>query len=74
MLFFELSILSKKVSLFPQIQLTTVFNIDNDAACFLSSKSAYKNDFEGSYDTGVWVMAAETQIYLNFTLHFKVLE
>ncbi len=70
MLFFELSILSKKVSLFPQIQLTTVFNIDNDAACFLSSKSAYKNDFEGSYDTGVWVMAAENSDLLELYITF----
>ncbi len=45
----------------------TVFNIDDDAKCFLSSKSACYNDFEGPYDTEIGVMAAENSALLALT-------
>ncbi len=38
---------------------TTVFNIDNNQKCFLSSKSAYQNDFWRSCDTEDWSNDAE---------------
>ncbi len=38
---------------------TTVFNIDNNQKCFLSSKSAYYYDFWRSCDTEDWSNDAE---------------
>ncbi len=38
---------------------TTVFNIDNNHKCFLSSKSAYYYDFWRSCDTEDWSNDAE---------------
>ncbi len=37
----------------------TVFNIDNNKKCLLSSKSAYYNDFWRSRDTEDWGNDAE---------------
>ncbi len=37
----------------------TVFNIDNNQKCFLSSKSDYNNDFWRSCDTEDWSNDAE---------------
>jgi len=50
MLFFQLSnprrILKKSITFYTKISSsTTVFNFDNDTKCFLSTKSAYYNDF-----------------------------
>ncbi len=45
----------------------TIFNIDDDAKCFLSSKSACYNDFEGPYDAEIGVMAAENSALLALT-------
>ncbi len=60
---FELSIhlwfLKNKMYQFPQNSSTTVFNIDNNQKCFLSSKSAYYYDSEGSCDTEDWSNDAE---------------
>ncbi len=38
---------------------TTVFNIDNNQKCFLSSKSSYYYDFWRSCDTEDWSNDAE---------------
>ncbi len=62
---------------------TTVFNIDNNQKCFLSSKSAYYNDFWRSCDTEDWSNDAENTALIteiNYSLsdihiensHFKL--
>ncbi len=38
---------------------TTVFNINNNNKCFLSTKPAFMNDFEGPCDTEDWINAAK---------------
>ncbi len=50
---------------------TTVFNIDNNYKCFLSSKSAYYYDFWRSCDTEDWSNDAENTdliTEINYTL------
>ncbi len=43
---------------------TTVFNIDNNQKCFLSSKSAYYYDFWRSCDTKDWSNDAENTAFI----------
>ncbi len=43
---------------------TTVFNIDNNQKCFLSSKSVYYYDFWRSCDTEVWSNDAENSVLI----------
>ncbi len=61
-------IMKKNLSQFPQKiwSSTTVFNIDNNQKCILSSKSAYYYDFWRSCDTEDWSNDAE-----NTTLHIR---
>ncbi len=49
---------------------TTVFNIDNNQKCFLSSKSAYYNDFWRSCDTEDWSNDAENT-EINYILTYS---
>ncbi len=52
---------------------TTVFNIDNNQKCFLSSKSVYYNDFWRSCDTEDWRNDAEnTAAHHRHKLQFKM--
>ncbi len=57
---------------------TTVFNIDNNQKCFLSSKSAYYYDFWRSCDTEDWSNDAEntaliTEINYSLThIHIEI--
>ncbi len=54
---------------------TTVFNIDNNQKCFLSSKSSYYNDFWRSCDTEDWSNDAEnTAAHHSNKLHCKILK
>ncbi len=46
----------------------TVFNIDNNQKCFLSSKSAYYYDFWRSCDTEDWSNDAENTALINYSL------
>ncbi len=51
----------------------TVFIIDNNQKCFLSSKSAYENDFWRSCDTEDWSNDAENSAaHHRNKLHFNV--
>ncbi len=51
---------------------TTVFNIDNNQKCFLSSKSAYYYDFWRSCDSEDWSNDAEnTAAHHRNKLHFN---
>ncbi len=55
---------------------TTVFNIDNNQKCFLSSKSAYY-DFWRSCDTEDWSNDAENQLWsqeINYILTYIQVE
>ncbi len=55
------------------ISSTTVFNIDDNQKCFLSSKSAYLNNFWRSCDTEDWSNdAGNTALHHRNTLHFKM--
>ncbi len=52
---------------------TTVFNIDNNQKCVLSSKSAYYYDFWRSCDTEDWSNDAEnTALHHRNKLHFNI--
>ncbi len=62
-----------KMYQFPQKE-KTVFNIDNNQKCFLSSKSAYYYDFWRSCDTEDWSNDAEntaliTEINYSLTIY-----
>ncbi len=50
----------------------TVLNIGNSKECFLSSKSAYLNDSEGSCDTEDWMAAENSALHHRNKLHFKI--
>ncbi len=54
---------------------TTVFNIDNNQKCFLSSKSAYYYDFWRSCDTEDWSNDAENTALIteiNYSLTYSI--
>ncbi len=60
-----------------QIKSTTVFNIDNNQKCVLSSKSAYYYDFWRSCDTEDWSNDAENTALIteiNYTLLYIHIE
>ncbi len=58
---------------YENIGSTTVFNIDNNQKCLLSSKSAYYYDFWRSCDTEDWSNDAEnTAVHHRNKLHFII--
>ncbi len=50
-----------------------VFNTDNNQKCFLSSNSAYYNDFWRSWDTEDWSNDAENSFNFNILQYIHIL-